>query len=156
MAQRKYSASLQGKTAVVCGSDSSLGYHLVSSLAKHGCNLVLVGRAVNLVSVAERLAGDVGVELADEGNVRQGSGKNRRLNAGGIPGRDVKIVNLEECADGDRTDAAAEEAWRAFGSLDILLHTAFYRGVFACQFSPLWLSPPILLYVCLENLEPGR
>eukprot|EP00897_Mesotaenium_endlicherianum_P005116 jgi/Mesen1/4632/ME000240S03785 len=107
--------SVRGKIALVTGASSGIGRVLAVSLALHGCHVVVAARRTQKLL-------DLCAEI-DQLKPEQGVGACH-------PGK-AYAVELDVRASADAIATAVDVAWAAFGSLDILINNAGYRGTTA-------------------------
>jgi NAD(P)-dependent dehydrogenase (short-subunit alcohol dehydrogenase family) len=93
---------LAGKTALITGATGALGSGFARSFAAHGADLVLTSRTEKALE-----------DLADE--IRSSTG------------RRVAVVTADLCVDGD-PERLAQEAWDAFGNINVVVGNAVGRG----------------------------
>jgi NAD(P)-dependent dehydrogenase (short-subunit alcohol dehydrogenase family) len=126
---------LDGKTAIVTGASSGIGAAIAEAMAQAGANVMLVGRD------AERLAGVAGL----------------------CEGRSATII--ADVTDDDAPARIVQGALGAFGSIDVIVHSA---GVFAPKPFPespvsslddQWLvnvrAPYAITHAAQEHLREG-
>eukprot|EP00897_Mesotaenium_endlicherianum_P002635 jgi/Mesen1/239/ME1142427C07550 len=118
--------SVRGKIALVTGASSGIGRVLAVSLALHGCHVVVAARRIQkLLDVCADID-----KLQSEPEV-----------GGCQPGK-AHAVELDVRAPADAIVTAVDEAWAAFGRLDILINNAGYRGNATCSMAPMrWVLP---------------
>ncbi|CAI9294706.1 unnamed protein product [Lactuca saligna] len=108
---------LRGKTVMVTGASSGIGWELCIDLANAGCKIIAAARRTNKLKA-----------LCHEINNMQIS--NVHANEGDAITHDVLAVALELdiCADGPTIEAAVQKAWSAFGCIHVLINNAGIRG----------------------------
>jgi len=86
---------LAGKSAVVTGSSRGIGKHIALALAKEGCNVALSGRTAETLTVTAQEIRDLG----------------------------AKAITVEgDLTEADAPERLVNEAYRAFGRLDVLVN----------------------------------
>ncbi|CAL0321573.1 unnamed protein product [Lupinus luteus] len=102
--------NLNGKVVLVTGASSGLGTEFCLDLASAGCKIVAAARRVDrLKSLCEEI--------------------NRKAAGGDGDGRPRAVaVVLDVTADGATVDKSVQNAWDAFGHIDVLINNAGIRG----------------------------
>ncbi|KAL7092970.1 hypothetical protein ACP275_11G014200 [Erythranthe tilingii] len=125
---------LEGKTVMVTGASSGLGFQFCLDLAKAGCRIVAAARRIEkLESLCQQINNNK-MEYSDAVN-------------GGA--RLAVAVELDVTADPAAVEASVRKAWDAFGHIDTLINNAGFRGQVR---SPLTLSPEEWNQVVKTNL----
>eukprot|EP01018_Ginkgo_biloba_P029990 Gb_34040 [translate_table: standard] len=102
---------LVGKVALVTGASSGLGREFALSLAKNGCHVVVTARRQDLLrSLCQE------IELLNEHNSTSIK-----------PGKPM-MLQLDVSAPEAEINSAVEKAWQGFGTLDVLVNNAGFRG----------------------------
>ncbi|OIW19202.1 hypothetical protein TanjilG_16832 [Lupinus angustifolius] len=100
--------NLNGKVVLVTGASAGLGTEFCLDLASAGCKIVAAARRVDrLKSLCEEI--------------------NRKV-AGGDGSPHAVAVELDVTADGASVDKSVQNAWDAFGHIDVLINNAGIRG----------------------------
>ena len=104
---------LKGKVAMVSGASSGLGRHFCLSLASHGCHVVAAARRTNLLR-------DLLQQLEQPKLEEEQEEADRPYHA---------LIELDvSVAEESLLDAAVQNAWDAFGRIDVLINNAGLRG----------------------------
>ncbi|KAE9590166.1 putative glucose 1-dehydrogenase (NAD(P)(+)) [Lupinus albus] len=102
--------NLNGKVVLVTGASAGLGKEFCLDLASAGCKIVAAARRVDrLKSLCE--------EINRMTVVGDGDGSPRAV-----------AVELDITADGATIDKCVQNAWDAFGHIDVLINNAGIRG----------------------------
>lgn len=98
---------LKNKVVMVTGASSGLGRDFCLDLAKAGCRIIAAARRVDRLQ-----------SLCNEINSWNGTENRSR----------AVIVELDVSATEPTIGAAVDEAWNAFGRIDVLINNAGVRG----------------------------
>jgi NAD(P)-dependent dehydrogenase (short-subunit alcohol dehydrogenase family) len=105
---------LGGKTAVITGASSGIGFALAEHCLREGMNVVLVGRSPEMLNRAEQ-----------------------QLASGGTRGRILGVP--ADVGDAEAVERLAERAYAEFSSVELLFNNAGLGTV--SDFNPLWAVP---------------
>ncbi|KAL8037044.1 hypothetical protein ABFX02_11G014400 [Erythranthe guttata] len=104
---------LEGKTVMVTGASSGLGFEFCLDLAKAGCRIVAAARRIEkLESLCQQINNNK-MEYSDA------------INGGA---RRAIAVELDVTADPTAIEECVRKAWDAFGHIDALINNAGFRG----------------------------
>ncbi|KAL3679728.1 hypothetical protein R1sor_022684 [Riccia sorocarpa] len=103
---------LSGKVVLVTGASSGIGKELALVLTKHGCSVIATARRLPLLHALQHEANSFSW---DESSKLPRPGK-------------LSILRLDVSADDAAIDAAADEGWKMFGGIDVLVNNAGVRG----------------------------
>lgn len=110
--EQGWEKGLAGKVVMVTGASSGLGREFALSLARRGCNVVATARRKELL---QSLCEEIGkLNFSDAGSSR-GSVK-------------AVAVQLDISQNYAAVDATVEIAWQCFGTIDVLINNAGFRG----------------------------
>src|SRR4029453_8361079 len=106
--------SLKGRTALVTGASSGLGWHFAQVLSRAGANVVLAARRLDrLQSLAGEIEGDGGKALAVALDVTDPTSVKTAFEAAGALGPVTILVNNAGVPSGSFFTKTSEEEWRA-------------------------------------------
>jgi NAD(P)-dependent dehydrogenase (short-subunit alcohol dehydrogenase family) len=106
--------SLQGRTALVTGASSGLGWHFAQVLSRAGAKVVLAARRLDrLQSLAGEIEGEGGKALAVALDVTDPTSVKTAFEAAGALGPVTILVNNAGVPSGSFFTKTSEEEWRS-------------------------------------------